>query len=61
LESTGFKLDAVYIWRGLWLALWFEFGIVSPTPRHLQQSGGIPTVNLVCLFDVKIIVDIQSL
>jgi len=28
----------------LWFALRFEFGIVSPTPQHLQQSGGIPTV-----------------
>jgi acetylornithine deacetylase len=28
----------------MWLALWFEFGIVSPTPRRLQQSGGIPAV-----------------
>ena len=26
------------------LALWFEFGIVSPTLRLLQQSGGIPAV-----------------
>jgi acetylornithine deacetylase len=28
----------------MWLALWFEFGIVSPTLRLLQQSGGIPAV-----------------